>query len=100
VHEIDEIAYATPSSTVPTLIVAPTLLPGSDPQWSDIFRRGLSNATVLTFSTLDGAILANGDPPCLAAIRRAFLADPTKAIDTQGCESETPPIRFLASLGG
>jgi pimeloyl-ACP methyl ester carboxylesterase len=100
VKQVDEIAFAEPSSTVPTLIVTPTLLPGADPQWSDIFRRGLPNATVLTFPTLDGAILAKGDPPCLAAIRRAFLADPTTAIDTVACESQTPPIHFLASLGG
>jgi class 3 adenylate cyclase/pimeloyl-ACP methyl ester carboxylesterase len=100
VHEIDQIAFAAPSATVPTLIVTPTLLPGADPQWADIFRRGLPNATVLTFATLDGAILGTGDPPCLAAIRRAFLTDPTKAIDSAACEGQTPPIHFLASLGG
>jgi len=100
VRQIDDIALDAPSSTVPTLIVTPTLLPGADPQWTDIFRRGFPNATVLTFATLDGGILSKGDPACLAAIRRAFLADPTKSIDNAACEAQTPPIHFLASLGG
>ena len=100
VREIGDVAFDDPSSTVPTLIVTPTLTPGADPQWADIFRRGLPNATVLTFPTLDGAILRTGDPPCLATIRRAFLADPNKPIDAPACERQSPPIKFVASVGG
>jgi hypothetical protein len=100
VHEIDPIAFDDPSTTVPTLIVRPTLGPGGDPGWTDIFERGLPNATVLTFPTLDGGILQASDPPCFAAIRRTFLDDPSKPINGTACERLSPPIQFLASLGG
>jgi class 3 adenylate cyclase len=100
VHEIDQTAFNDPSTTVPTLIVVPFMGSGGDPGWTDIFERGLPNATVLTFSTLDGAILQASDPACFAAIRRAFLADPNKPINGTSCERQSPPIQFLASLGG
>ena len=29
-----------------------------------------------------------------------FLADPSQPLDTKTCERQTPPIRFLGSLGG
>jgi class 3 adenylate cyclase len=100
VREIGSSAFDDPSTTVPTMIVVPKLLPLADPGWADIFRRGLPNATVLTFATLDGDILGAGDPPCLAALRRAFLADPAKPLAVTSCERQSPPIQFLASLGG
>jgi hypothetical protein len=100
VRDIGPVAYDDPSTTAPTLIVTPTLLPGADPQWAELFRRGLPNATVLTFSTLDGGILSNNDPPCLATLRRSFLADPTEPLASAACERQSPPIHFPASLAG
>jgi hypothetical protein len=103
VREIDSVAFDDPSTTVPTLIVTPTLLPSADSQWADIFRRGLPNATVLSFPTLDGNVLGAGDPPCLATLRRTFLADPTQPLaerSVTACEADSPKITFLASLGG
>jgi class 3 adenylate cyclase len=99
VHEIDQTAFDDPATTVPTLIVLP-LMGSGDPGWTDIFERGLPNATVLTFSTLDGGILQASDPACFAAIRRSFLTNPTKPINGTPCERQSPPIQFLASLGG
>ncbi|HWS47572.1 MAG TPA: adenylate/guanylate cyclase domain-containing protein, partial [Acidimicrobiia bacterium] len=100
VHEIADVAFDDPSTTVPTLIVAPAFEPAADPQWSDTFQRGLPNATALVFGTLDGNVLGVSNPPCLAQLRRAFLADPAKPIDAAQCERLSPPIRFLTSLTG
>jgi pimeloyl-ACP methyl ester carboxylesterase len=101
VHRLGQIAFDDPTSTVPTLIVTPTLQPGSDPQWADIFQRGFPNATVMTFATLDGHLLGTSDPRCFAAIRVAFLANPNKPISgTSNCEKQTTPIQFLGSANG
>ncbi len=100
VREISPVAFDEPSTTVPTLIVDSGLAPYVDPDWANTFRAGLPNATVLTFPTLDGNVLSGSDPPCLASLRRTFLADPTKALDTAPCEQQSPPIHFLTSLGG
>jgi len=100
VHKIPDVAFDDPATTVPTLIVTPNIQPGGDPAWADTFRRGLPNATVLKFATLDRTVLASGTPPCLATLRRAFLADPSKPIDGTACERQSPPINFLSSLTG
>jgi class 3 adenylate cyclase len=102
VREIDDVAYDDVATSVPTLIVVPSLQPGTDPRWADTLRRGLPHATIATFPTLDGNVLASNEPACLADLRRAFIAEPNRSLaaETASCERKSPRIDFVASLGG
>jgi hypothetical protein len=84
------------ASPVPTLIAVGLLHPFDSPDFTATLVGGLPNATVLTFPTLGAAILGDGIPSCLNDIRREFLADPQRHLDTAGaCEKNGPPINFV-----
>ncbi len=82
-------------SNVPTLVLRGNLTPDGNPDWIPKIGRGLSALQAVVFPTLGSDLLANG-PPCLSALRRQFLANPTATLDTAGCEKQSPPIPFIA----
>jgi len=84
-------------SDVPALLFRGNISPNGNPTWIPTIERGLSNAQSVIFPTLGSNLLANG-PPCLSALRRAFLANPSAHLDTAGCAKQSPPIRFVAPL--
>jgi len=84
-------------SDVPVLMFRGDLAPAGNPSWLPDLERGLSNAQSVVFPTLGRDLLANG-PPCLSALRRAFLADPTAKLDTAACAQQSPRIRFVAPI--
>jgi pimeloyl-ACP methyl ester carboxylesterase len=89
-------------SDVPTLIVQGELAWWATPQGTAHLQSGLSNSQLLTFPTLGGGsggsgLLADGVPPCLNDLRRAFLSDPTQHLDTNGCASQSPRIEFVTT---
>jgi class 3 adenylate cyclase/pimeloyl-ACP methyl ester carboxylesterase len=91
-------ALSTPIvSDVPTLLFRGDLAPNGNPTWIPTIERGMSNAQDVVFPTLGRDLLANG-PPCLSALRRAFLASPDAKLDTAACAKQSPPIRFVAPL--
>jgi pimeloyl-ACP methyl ester carboxylesterase len=82
-------------SNVPALFFRGDLSPDGNPNWIPAIARGLSNVQTVVFPTLGTDLLANG-PPCLSAIRRQFLANPTATLNTTACEKQSPKIQFLA----
>jgi len=52
--------------------------------------------TAIVFPTLGSDLLANG-PPCLSAIRRAFLLDPIANLTKPAadCAHQSPQITFI-----
>jgi hypothetical protein len=83
------------ASPVPALLFRGDLSPLGNQDWLRRVQRGLSRDQTVTFATLGGDLLANG-PPCLSALRRAFLAGPTRKLDTAACAKQSPPITFVA----
>jgi hypothetical protein len=81
-------------SDVPFLVFRGDLTADGDPSWMPTLERGLSNAHSVTFATLGSDLLANG-PPCLSALRRAFLQHPDAKLDTSSCARTSPPIDFV-----
>jgi hypothetical protein len=79
---------------VPALLFRGDLTPVGNTDWLRRVQRGLSRDQSVTFATLGGDLLSNG-PPCLSALRRAFLADPTAKLDTAACAKQSPPITFV-----
>lgn len=84
-------------SNVPALLFRGDLAPDGNPTWIPTIERGLSNAQSVIFPTLGRDLLSTG-PPCLSALRREFLADPTAQLDTAACAKQSPAIRFVAPL--
>lgn len=82
-------------SDVPALFFRGNLAPDGNPNWIPTTTRGLSNAQTVVFPTLGRDLLAGG-PPCLSALRRQFLANPTATLNTTACERESPKIQFIA----
>jgi hypothetical protein len=82
-------------SNVPALFFRGNLSPDGNPDWIPMIARGLSDVQSVVFPTLGNDLLADG-PPCLSALRRQFLADPTKTLDTAACAKQSPPIEFVA----
>ena len=80
---------------VPALLFRGNLSPSGDVRWITGVQRGLSNAQTAVFPTL-GNGLTSGGPPCLAELRRTFLADPTAKLATGACVRQSPPISFVA----
>jgi len=97
VPKIGDVAFDDPKTDVPALLVGGDLSPNADQQWADDVQRTLPNATVAQFPTLNGFVLGNNDPRCLADLRRRFLDDPAAPLDTAGCERQSPVIRFVGS---
>ena len=97
VPTVSDSAFASVASDVPTLIVEGALNPLASHQWILTLQGGLTRASTLTFPTLGNALLKVGIPPCLNELRRTFLADPTKHLDTKSCALRSPPINFATS---
>jgi hypothetical protein len=88
---------------VPTLIVQGGLAFVATPEGTAHLQSGLSNSTLLMFPTLGNGtggsgLLADGVPPCLNALRRTFLKDPSEQLNGAACASQSPPIDFITSL--
>ncbi|HYL53598.1 MAG TPA: adenylate/guanylate cyclase domain-containing protein [Acidimicrobiia bacterium] len=89
-------------SAVPVLIVQGDLSYTSTPEGTAHLQSGLSNSTLLLFSTLGNGtggsgLLADGVPKCLNDLRRTFLTDPARHLDAAGCTKQSPPIDFVTS---
>lgn len=82
-------------SDVPTLVFRGNLSPDGNPDWIPKIERGLSDLQAVVFPNLGSNLLDTG-PPCLSALRRQFLANPTAKLDTTACETQSPPIPFEA----
>src|ERR1700730_3459033 len=97
VPKISASAFAGVATDIPTLIVQGALNPSTSPQWASTLQAGLKNAALLSFPTLGARLLLWGLPPCLNDLRRQFLADPSKHLDTNTCTRQSPPINFATS---
>ena len=82
------------ASTVPTLILQGELSPYADASWPAEIKQSLFSATIGEFPTLTDDVLGNA-PPCLAALRRQFLAKPTAHLEMAACTAQSPPIHFV-----
>jgi hypothetical protein len=82
-------------SDVPALLFRGDINPDGNPSWIPTIERGMSNAQSVIFPSLGRDLLSNG-PPCLSALRRQFLADPTAKLDTAACAAQSPHIQFVA----
>jgi class 3 adenylate cyclase/pimeloyl-ACP methyl ester carboxylesterase len=96
VPKVSASAFASIATAIPTLIVDGALNPFTSRQWPLTLQGGLKNAATLLFPTLGSRLLLWG-PPCLNDLRRQFLADPTKHLDTNACTRQSPPINFVTS---
>ena len=81
-------------SNVPLLAFRGNMTPDGNPGWLPKIERGFSAMQSAAFPTLGSGLLENG-PPCLSAIRRNFLLDPTVPLDTAACVKQSPPIAFV-----
>ncbi|MDQ1457166.1 MAG: hypothetical protein QOH28_2786 [Actinomycetota bacterium] len=103
VPQAPDALFADFVSAVPTLIVQGGLAFVATPEGTAHLQSGLSNSTLLMFPTLGNGtggsgLLADGVPPCLNAVRRAFLKDPSEPLNGAACASQSPPIDFITSL--
>jgi class 3 adenylate cyclase/pimeloyl-ACP methyl ester carboxylesterase len=90
-------AFAGAASTVPTLLVVGQLDSVQAPESPALLAGSLPNASVLRLPTLGAGALNEGRPPCLDAVRRTLLADPTGRLNVENCSKLSPPITFVAS---
>jgi hypothetical protein len=85
------------ASAVPALILTGALDPFTPPTYAQRAAKSFTHATVAVFPNLTSYVLANG-PPCISALRLAFLHDPTANLDTarDSC-AKVPPIVFAGT---
>jgi len=83
-------------SAVPALILAGALDPLAPPAYAQRTARAFADATVAVFPNLTSDLLAEG-PPCISALRLAFLRDPAAKLDVDGCVAKVPPIVFAGT---
>jgi hypothetical protein len=95
VPDVSETLSADIASPIPTLLFRGDLSPQGTSDWISSVQSRLSNSQSAVFPTLGEGLVAQG-PPCLAVMRRAFLADPTADLDTEACVSRSPKIAFQA----
>ena len=81
-------------SPVPTLIFRGQVNPQGRDEWVSTLQHGLSNAQSVVFPTLGGGLLVTG-PPCLSALRRDFLANPTRTLGTARCARLSPAVQWV-----
>ncbi len=81
---------------VPALILTGALNPSAPPAYAQRAARSFKDATVAVFPSLTGDVLYGG-PPCISALRLAFLRDPTAKLDVDGCKAKVPPIAFAGT---
>ena len=101
VPAVPDQVFATPASPVPALLFRGDLSPTADPGWIHTVARGFPNSSTLVFPTLGGQ-MATSAPPCLADLRRKFLAHPTtklKPSEIAACVALSPPIQWVTPAG-
>ncbi len=79
-------------SDVPALVLAGSYDPVTPPAWSRATAEHLSNGTYVEFSGHGHAVMT--DNPCAAALHAAFVADPSRPLDTS-CVGTTPGPDFV-----
>jgi hypothetical protein len=94
VKQVSAEAFASFATDIPTLIVDGELNPFTSRQWASTLQGGMKNAATLVFPTLGSRLLLWG-PPCINDLRRLFLADPTKHLNTNACVRQSPPVDFV-----
>jgi hypothetical protein len=72
--------------------------PFSPPDYAQRAKKSFTDATVAVFPSLTSYVLANG-PPCISALRLAFLRDPTANLDAarDSCIEQVQPIAFAGT---
>jgi len=80
-------------SAVPALLLAGALSPDYGPANAREAAKSFKNATIAVFPNLTTGVLQGG-PPCISALRLAFLRDPGGELDIDGCIAQVPPIAF------
>ena len=85
--------FAGVGSLVPTLIVRGSITPNGNNSWPDLVKQSLQSATIGQFATLGESVLQTA-PPCLASLRKTFLAHPSAHLDMAACTAQSPPISF------
>ncbi len=93
-HDISSTLDADVVSPVPTLIFRGQVDPQGRNEWVSALQHGLSKAQAVVFPTLGAGLLVTG-PPCLSALRRDFLANPTRTLDTAACAQQSPPVQWV-----
>jgi hypothetical protein len=83
------------SSDVPTLVVGEQLDPRWEPGTAGQLRAGLTHLDVLSFPTRPGGAAPGDFPPCYDSLRRQFVNDPSRALDTNACARQSPKINFF-----
>ena len=96
VPDISQALSLDVASPVPALLFRGDLSPNGSINWVNLIERGLPNGQSVVFPTLADNLISDG-PPCLSDLRRAFLASPTKRLDTAACARQSPPVSFDAS---
>ena len=94
VPTLPDVYFDGVASLVPTLIVSGSLSPLADNSWPNDTKQNLQSATIGQFATLTDDALGNA-PPCLATLRRQFLADPSAHLKMAACTAQSPPIHFV-----
>lgn len=61
----------------------------------DEVRAGLTHLGVLSFPTLPGGAVPGDFPTCYNDLRREFVRDPGRPLDTQACGHQSPRINFV-----
>jgi pimeloyl-ACP methyl ester carboxylesterase len=95
VPEVQQAAFAPVSSDTPTLVVEQQLDPRWQPDTEAQLRAGLTHLSVLSFPTLPGGAVPGDYPSCYNDLRRRFVRDPGRALDTQACGRRSPRINFV-----
>lgn len=84
----------------PALIITGALDPISPPDYAQQTAKVFRDATVAVFPSF-GNVFADKQlevgPPCIAALRLAFLRDPKAKLDINRCIAQVPPITFVGT---
>jgi pimeloyl-ACP methyl ester carboxylesterase len=84
----------------PALIITGELDPISPRDYAQAAANVFRDATVAVFPSLTD-LFADKElevgPPCIAALRLAFLRDPRAKLDVDGCIAKVPPIAFVGT---
>jgi pimeloyl-ACP methyl ester carboxylesterase len=86
-----------PTAT-PTLILVGSLDPFTSLDWAQQTAASFGHATVVQFPHT-GAVDASVNP-CVSALRRGFLDDPTRAISANACSRAVAPVTFTGTFTG
>ena len=95
VPQLQPDAFTPVSSDAPTLVVEQQLDPRWEPNVAMQLRAGLTNLNLLSFPTLPGGAAPGDFPRCYNELRRQFVRDPSRTLDTAPCAHKSPRIDFL-----